>query len=345
VTSANVLLATVTLRADGAAGEQSTLNITTSSLINTTDDQILPRSATDGTFTVGANIVSIADVTLPWGSTQDVPIRLLGSTGVGGGQVTLTFNESIVNTTNVVAGAFDNSTVFSPDYSNVSDGVLRVTFLKAGENLTGDLTIATVTLHAVAASGSCELGLYAELVMANGSDVSSTVSNGTFTVNTTAATTPPAPENLQYTINGDWVNYTWQAGSIGPGTDSYNVSLGGVWDSYNGTATSLNSSVGAGNWSNITVWAYNNTGSGNMSLNNVSDEVQAGLPKDGDINGDDVLNYKDGPYLVKHVLGISGFETIYADGDINGDGVLNYKDGPYLVKHVLGISGFETIYS
>jgi hypothetical protein len=175
--------------------------------------------------------------------------------------------------------------------------------------------------------------------------VSSNVSNGTFTIDEAAATTPPAPENLQYTVNGDWVNYTWQAGSIGHGTDSYNVSLGGLWDSYNGTATFLNTSVGAGNWSNITVWAYNNTDSGNMSLNNVSDEVQAGLPKDGDINGDGELTYKDGPYLVKHELGISGFETIYADGDINGDGELTYKDGPYLVKHELGISGFETIYS
>ena len=273
VTSADVLLATVTLRADGAAGEQSTLNITASSLINTTDDQILPRIAIDGTFTVGANIVSIADVTLPYGSTQTVPIQLLNSTGVGGVNVTLTFNRSIVNTTTAVVGDFTDN--FNVDYSNVSNGVLRVTCMKSGQNLTGDKTIATVTLHAVNTSGTCGLNLSAELFNRTGADVSSTVSNGTFMVNTTAATTPPAPENLQYTINGDWVNYTWQAGSIGHGTDSYNVSLGGLWGSYNGTATFLNTSVGAGNWSNITVWAYNNTDSGNLSLSSVSDEVQA----------------------------------------------------------------------
>jgi hypothetical protein len=116
VTSANVLLATVTLRADGAAAEQSTLNITASSLINTTDDQILPRSAIDGTFTVGANIVSIADVTLPYGSTQTVPIQLLNSTGVGGVNVTLTFNRSIVNTTTAVVGDFTDN--FNVDYQD-----------------------------------------------------------------------------------------------------------------------------------------------------------------------------------------------------------------------------------
>ncbi|RZN16062.1 MAG: hypothetical protein EF812_00695, partial [Methanosarcinales archaeon] len=69
-----------------------------------------------------------------------------------------------------------------------------------------------------------------------------------------------------------------------------------------------------------------------------------GLPKNGDVNGDSSLNYKDGPYLVKYDLAISGFETLYADGDVNGDSSLNYKDGPYLVKYDLAISGFETLY-
>ena len=219
------------------------------------------------------NIVSIANVTLPYGSTQTIPILLLNSTGVGAGQVILTFNESIVNTTNVVAGDFDS--VFLVDYSNVSNGTLRITSMEAGANLTGDRTIATVTLHAVNASGSCELGLYAELSDKVGTPVPSNVSNGTFTINTTAATTPPAPVSLQSTTGKYWVNYTWEAGSIGPDTDSYNVSLdNGSW--YNRTTTSLNvTGLGAEGWANITVWAYNETGSGNMSVSSVSDEVQA----------------------------------------------------------------------
>ena len=274
VTSADVLLATVTLRADGNVTEQSTLNITVDALLNTSDAQLLPRSVIDGTFTVvDANIVSIANVTLPYGSTQDVPIRLLNSTGVGGVNVTLTFNKSIVNTTTAVVGDFTDN--FNVDYSNVSDGVLRVTCMKSGQNLTGDLTIATVTLHAVAASGTCGLNLSAELVMANGSDVLSTVDNGTFTINTTAATTPPKPGSLQSTTGKYWVNYTWTAGSPGPVTNGYNVSLdNGSW--YNRTTTSLNvTGLGAEGWANITVWAFNATGSGNMSSSSVSANVQA----------------------------------------------------------------------
>ena len=220
-----------------------------------------------------ANIVSIANVTLPYGSTQTVPIRLLNSTGVGAVTVNLTFDPSIVNATNAVAGDFSN---FSRvDYSNVSEGILRINCMEDGVNLTGDRTIATVTLHAVNMSGSCGLNLSAELFMADGSDVSSTVSNGTFTVNTTEATTPPTPVSLQSTTGKYWVNYTWSAGSPGPDTNGYNVSLdNGSW--YNRTTTSLNvTGLGAEGWANITVWAFNETGSGNMSVSGVSDEVQA----------------------------------------------------------------------
>jgi PGF-pre-PGF domain-containing protein len=136
--------------------------------------------------TANDNVVTIEDVTLQPGATQNVPIRLLNSTGVGGSMVTLTFNQSIVTVTSAVAGDFD---IFTPDYSNVSDGVLRVTCTKSGQDLIGDLTLATIALAAVGTSGSCELGLYAELTEADGDNVPSRTVNGTFTV---VDTTPPA---------------------------------------------------------------------------------------------------------------------------------------------------------
>jgi len=66
------------------------------------------------------NTVTIEDVTLQPGATQEVPIRLLGSTGVGGVAVTLTFSPSVANVTSVVAGDFDD--LFTPDYSGVNNG-------------------------------------------------------------------------------------------------------------------------------------------------------------------------------------------------------------------------------
>ncbi len=87
---------------------------------------------------------------------------------------------------------------------------------------------------------------------------------------------PPNPTNLLHTINKVWVNYTWQAGT-GNVTDSYNVSLNGVWT--NGTMNNyMNCNVGYNSWANITVWAFNASGSGTLSLGSVSDNVKTGEP-------------------------------------------------------------------
>jgi len=56
VTSADVLLATVTLRAEGNPGEESVLNITTNALVNTANDQIQPRTDIDGAFVVAGSV-------------------------------------------------------------------------------------------------------------------------------------------------------------------------------------------------------------------------------------------------------------------------------------------------
>lgn len=131
-----------------------------------------------------ANTVTIADVTMQPGTVQDVPIRLLGSTGVGGVTVTLTFSQAIANVTSAVAGDFN---IFYNDRSDVGNGILSVTCTKSGQDLTGDLVIATITLGAVG-SGSCKLGLHAELTDKSGVAVPSSVDNGTLTVGSAAIT-------------------------------------------------------------------------------------------------------------------------------------------------------------
>ncbi|KCZ70808.1 hypothetical protein ANME2D_02833 [Candidatus Methanoperedens nitroreducens] len=83
---------------------------------------------------------------------------------------------------------------------------------------------------------------------------------------------PPDPVNLASTQGNFWINYTWQAGA-GNLTDSYNISVDGIW--INGTTnTYYNTSVGPHGWSNITVWAYNSSGSGSLSLNSISQNTQ-----------------------------------------------------------------------
>jgi hypothetical protein len=83
-----------------------------------------------------------------------------------------------------------------------------------------------------------------------------------------SAQIPPTPTGISYTIGSSWINQTWSAGT-GNTTNSYNVSQNGTWT--NGSANLFkNSSISKGGWSNITVWAYNSTGTGNLSATSVS---------------------------------------------------------------------------
>jgi subtilisin family serine protease len=112
-----------------------------------------------------------------------------------------------------------------------------------------------------------------------------------------------------------------------------------AWTSSNTTVGTINdagyfTALAAGA---TTINATNGSIVGSAYVTVVSDGLS------GDINGDGAVDYKDGPFLVKHVLGIPGYETIHADGDVNCDGAVDYKDGPFLVKHVLGIPGYEHI--
>ena len=188
---------------------------------------MMPAAAQDD------NTIKIDDVTLQNGATTDVPIQLLNSTGVGGLQLTFTFNQSLVNATIAVAGDFNNSTVFSPDYSNVSDGILRVTCMKEGENLTGDLIIATVTLKAVGTSGSCGLNLSAELTNRSGVTVPSNVANGTFTISELANMTVTAtPSSVTANTSS---NVVFNVTSNGTSVSGATVTLSGAFSNVSTT--------------------------------------------------------------------------------------------------------------
>jgi hypothetical protein len=110
----------------------------------------------------------------------------------------------------------------------------------------------------------------------NSSDSYGGVASETITVTVTVAPpskyVPPIPANLISTQGNFWINNSWQAGA-GNATDSYNVSVNGSW--MNGTtSTYYNDTVGPHGWSNITVWAYNNSDGGSLSSAPVSQSMQ-----------------------------------------------------------------------
>ena len=133
-------------------------------------------------------------------------------------------------------------------------------------------TTATFLNTSVGSGGWANITVWAYNASGNG-NLSASGASDNVQAPTAADTTPPTPVSLANTTGNYWVNYTWSAGS-GVVTDSYNVSLNGTWT--NGTtATFLNTSVGSGGWANITVWAYNASGNGNLSASGASDNVQA----------------------------------------------------------------------
>ena len=61
----------------------------------------------------------------------------------------------------------------------------------------------------------------------------------------------------------------------------------------------------------------------------------------GDTNGDDIVDMSDVMYMVKHIVGYTGFEYLCAPtADVDGNGYLDINDAAYLARHVLEIDGY-----
>jgi hypothetical protein len=118
-----------------------------------------------------------------------------------------------------------------------------------------------------------------------------------------------------------------------------------TWNSSNTTVGTIDPSSGlftavANGTTSITATAQGVT----SDAVSVTVNASAGLPKTGNINGIGGVTQADAIYLAKHVVGMSGYETIHADGNINGIGGVTQADAIYLAKHVVGMSGYETLY-
>jgi len=107
----------------------------------------------------------------------------------------------------------------------------------------------------------------------DGTDTASRTWNWTVNAPQPSAYIPPDPVNLQSTTGNFWVNHTWQPGSGSNATDSYNISVSGTWD--NGTVNTFkNTTTTPHGWVNITVWAYNSSGTGSLSAGSISQSTQ-----------------------------------------------------------------------
>ncbi len=205
------------------------------------------------------------------GTSGNVTVNLTNSTGYAGSSAALSFMvNDTANTT-----AWYNITF--PNGFNAGSAIVNVTI-----NGTADPTVwqrmgnppRYVNVSSINPSAAANLSTNQYI---NISGISVPQAAGNYAINVTTSNNvfvslnytvdnvpvPPVPAILTNATGNFWVNYTWQAGA-GNGTNSYNVSVNGIWT--NGTTnTYSNTSVGPHNWSNITVFAYNSSGSGSLN--------------------------------------------------------------------------------
>lgn len=81
----------------------------------------------------------------------------------------------------------------------------------------------------------------------------------------------PTPTSLIHTTGNFWIRHTWSAG-VGNITDSYNISINNIW--YNTSPTYYYDTYTSHAWQNITVFAYNNSGTGTLSVGSISQNTQ-----------------------------------------------------------------------
>jgi hypothetical protein len=218
---------------------------------------------------------SVSYLNLTWSPhyTQNISAQTVDTYG-NINQTEVWFNATIPNNPpvqlpignrNVIAGSLLQFNVTATDVD--SD---QVTY---GTNATNGTLNSTTGVYSWQ-TGSSDVGTYTWYF--NSSDSYGGVASETITVTMTMAPPskyiPPAPSNLTSTQGNFWINNSWQAGA-GNTTDSYNVSVNGSW--MNGTTnTYYNNTVGPHGWSNITVWAYNNSDNGSLSSASVSQSTQ-----------------------------------------------------------------------
>jgi hypothetical protein len=189
-----------------------------------------------------------------------------------GAQFDLIYISSILNATGIVAGPFltqDGASSLVP-IKKCNNSISKCEYAQTRMGVQNGITtpgiLATITFRAVAA-GIVPLNLEnVGLADTNANSINLVVFDGTIIVQRII---PPTPTFSPHTQGNFWINQTWLAGS-GKKTDSYYVKLNGIWT--NGTtATFKNITVAPHGWSNISVWAYNNSGelSKNAALRNI----------------------------------------------------------------------------
>ena len=258
-------------------------------------NQTIFKFANDAVYMNVSNTTNFMNITYSPHYTQNLSAQTMDTSG-NVNSIRVWFNASIPNNIPIQAGILDktatagnwlNFTVSATD----ADGD-TITY---STNATKGFLDPSTGEFAWLTTGS-DVGTY--IWEFSSSDIFAGIDTETITVTVNAAPTylPPSPLGISSSQGNFWINYTWSSG-LGNVTDSYNVSVNGIWN--NGSATTYtNSTLAAHGWSNISIYAFNNSGTGILNPIPLTSEtqinnnapVQAGI-LDKTVAADNWLNF------------------------------------------------------
>ncbi len=193
-----------------------------------------------------------------------------GYGGVASETITVTVNNTPLSVTSFSPPSDPTTTQGTAQiFSIVLNRTTNVTWYMNGTQVQTNTSVTSASYtNSTAGAGAWNVTASAT----DGIDTVPRTWNWTVNVQPPATYSPPNPTNLQNTTGNFWVNHTWQAGP-GNTTDSYNISVNGTW--YNGTINTFkNTTTAPHGWVNITVWAYNSSGTGTLSAGSISQNTR-----------------------------------------------------------------------
>ena len=328
------------------------------------------------TTCTGCRIV-VDEYTVDVADTIRIPIRVVGGVDIGSLDLNIAFDPTLLSVKSTQNGAFDSTTI-NPD---ADSGVVKViAYQSVNPGLNGNFTVAEITFEALRV-GESPIDL--EIVTLTDSSpqanhLDHSISNGTVTIvavvtipdvsATGMITVPITIENIsnvgscQLTLSYDpdvvIVSSASQSDFDSMFANFENAAAGSISIlAYQTSNPGLDGDVIV---ANVTFMTVGNSGSStplDLEVTTLTDATPGCNPipytirngsftmfLNGDVSGDSRVDVADCMFLAKHLLGVSGFETIVeAAADVNGNGEIEASDCMYLAKHLAGIAGFEVL--
>jgi len=331
-------------------------------VVNSTDASDNSAESAEHSFTTAAYIppsttVSIEAVTVASGGNVTVPIMVNYVTDLGGCEINMVYNASVVHVTDVTQGDMD---LLVATFDN-GIGWMYASAINA-TGLSGNVVFAYVNFTAVGGDGDTSpLNITVkDLFDVNFSAIDHTVINGTFTIGAEDGEPPLVTDasasmdtilndngrpralgtnvtvlNVTVTDGGSGVaNVTINLSSIGGSPVQPMVRIGetDIW------TVTTNATAGINLTHQLTINATDNDGNYNNTV-----AIQLIVLRRGDVCRDDTIDHKDVMYIARYLAGLEPEssnpptvlvgDVVGVAGDPEGDGAVNLMDALYIARY------------